>query len=169
MPSRSSQRGKRSRAQHAAGRPGRLLSLDFDGVLMPTLVGNQVVATPHFGWVPVLARLLAPHPDVALLVHSTWRRTHDLAELRELLGVLGERVVGVVPQGPRYQSILEWLSQHLEFTDYRILDDEAHEFPVPPPAELILCDPSSGVSAATVQQSLQLWLGAPRRRRPTGR
>lgn len=169
MPSRSSQRGKHSRAQPSAGRPGRLLSLDFDGVLMPTLVGNQVIKTPQFGWVRELAELLAPHPEVVLLVHSTWRYTHDLAELRELLGPLGVRVVGSTPRGPRYESILWWLHLNPKFTDYRILDDEAHEFPVPPPAELILCDPSSGVSASAVALALRQWLGTPRRRQPAGR
>jgi hypothetical protein len=136
----------------------RLLSLDFDGVLHPTMQADTVVRTIHFGWLPLLVGVLAPHPDVCVLVHSTWRTQYDVDELRLLLGTLGERVVGAAPPGPRYQSVLEWLRQHPEVTSYRMLDDEAEDFGSPPPAELILCEPSSGVSAPPVLDALRAWL-----------
>jgi hypothetical protein len=136
----------------------RLLSLDFDGVLHPTMQADTVVHTAHFGWLPPLVRLLAPHPDVRVLVHSTWRSTHDEDELRLLLGALGERVVGAAPPGPRYQSVLEWLRLHPEVSSFRILDDEAADFGSPPPAELILCEPTTGVSAPAVLAALREWL-----------
>lgn len=139
----------------------RLLSLDFDGVVHPTDEADVRIATTHFGWLPHLASALASHPDVAVLVHSTWRYTYDPEELRELLGPLGSRVVGSTPKGPRYESILRWLSANTQFSDYRILDDAAREFPHPPPAELILCNPASGVSDAAVLGLLRQWLEAP--------
>jgi hypothetical protein len=165
VPGRSTEvRPGRPRATRSARRDGRrALFLDFDGVLSPLSVegtadASEVVHTPLFGWLPVLAAALKPYPDVVIVVHSTWRYTHDLDELRELLGSLGARVGGATPLGPRYESILWWLHLNPSFTDYRILDDDAKEFPNPPPAELILCNPTTGVAGPRVLASLQTWL-----------
>ncbi len=148
----------------AAARQPRALFVDIDGVLHPTMVedaleADGVVHTPMFGWLPVLAGVLRPHQHVVLVVHSTWRYTHDVDELRGVLGTLGSRVVGATPRGPRYESILWWLHLNPAFSDYRILDDDAKEFPSPPPAELILCNPSAGVTGPEVLASLGAWLG----------
>jgi len=106
--------------------------------------------------------MLRPHPDVHVVAHSTWRYTHDVDELRLLLGVLGPRLVGATPTGPRYDSILWWLNQNPRYSSYRILDDDPREFPDPLPAELVLCDPRSGVSAPDVQAALKDCLSGPR-------
>ena len=98
------------------------------------------------------------HPDVVIVVHSTWRYTHDADELRLLLGALGQRVVGATPRGPRYESIEWWLNMNPKFGSYRILDDDAREFPTPTPPELILCDPATGVAAPKVLAALRTWL-----------
>jgi hypothetical protein len=141
-----------------------VLFCDFDGVLHPTLARTEdgsiepVVSTVLFGWLPALARVLRKHEDVALVIHSTWRYTHNVDELRALLGPLGSRVVGATPRGPRMDSILWWLQLSPEFSDYRILDDDLSEFPAPPPSELIVCSPSSGVSAPAVLEALRAWL-----------
>lgn len=147
-------------------RPGerpanRILFLDFDGCLHPTLVGDAPIKTGHFGWLPVLSQALRGQEDVALVVHSTWRYTHDHDELRELLGPLKQRVAGVTPRGPRFDSILWWLYMNPGFTDYRILDDDASEFPDPLPPEVILCNPSTGVSAPEVLEAINAWLVRP--------
>ena len=85
----------------------RLLFIDFDGVLHPL----DDVHRPDgwFRWLPVLADLLAPWPDVRLVVHSSWRYDHSDAELRVLLGQLSSRVVGSVPRLPREQAIENFL------------------------------------------------------------
>lgn len=142
----------------------RVLFVDFDGVLHPTLVANKpradepVVVTTLFGWLPVLIRWLSAHDDVVVVVHSTWRYTHDLDELRGVLGELGARVVGVTPRGPRFDSILWWLDLNPGVESYRILDDDPSEFPQPPPVELILCNPRAGVSDPAVLAALATWL-----------
>ena len=141
----------------------RVLFLDFDGVLHPTLDdveggSGESVATGLFGWVPVLAMALKPYPDVEVMVHSTWRYTHDPDELRELLGALGPRFLGATPRGPRYESILWWLHLNPTFASHRILDDNPREFPTPKPAELIVCHPLRGVSDPKVLASLNEWL-----------
>lgn len=151
----------------------RVLLCDLDGVLHPTLgrgdapAGGPLVATPHFGWVPALAGALRGHDDVALVVHSTWRHEYDDEELREVLGVLGPRLIGATSRNlQRWESIRAWLEDHPTYTSYRILDDDASEFPFPAPEKLILCDPARGVAAPAVLQALEAWLKEPRAKLP---
>lgn len=142
----------------------RVLFVDFDGCLHPLSTGltsgGAPVKTPHFGWLPALAEALRGHDDVGLVVHSTWRYEYDVDELRGLLGSLGQRVIGATPRGPRLDSILWWTNLS-QCTDYRILDDDASEFPSPPPPQLILCCPSTGVAAPAVLAALKKWLDEP--------
>ncbi len=140
----------------------RLLFLDIDGVLHPTL--NSITAQQPtlndtlFGWLPSLTSALKPHSDVSIVVHSTWRYNYNADEWRDILGSLRPRVLGATPLGPRYESILSWLHMNPVFANYRILDDDGTEFPAPPPVELILCDPAKGVSEARVLAALSTWL-----------
>lgn len=159
------QRGKRARSSRTrAAKSARALFIDFDGVLHPLVPtpleepSAPLVSTGHFGWLPTLVEVLRKHSDVAIVVHSTWRYTHDVEELRLLLGALGPRVVGATPKGPRFESIQWWLHMNPQFVNHRILDDDAREFPTPPPPELVLCDPRTGVTAPTVLAALRNWL-----------
>ena len=153
-------RSSRSRLTESS----RALFLDFDGVLHPTTIEADieadeiVVGTGLFGWLPALVSALRTQPDVSVVVHSTWRYTHDIDELRDVLGVLGSRVVGATPRGPRFESIQWWLHMNPQFGSYRMLDDDAREFPTPPPPELILCDPRTGVAAPAVLAAIRKWL-----------
>lgn len=145
----------------------QILSVDFDGVLHPTTEGAQRrVAVPHFGWVQHLEQLLASHPEVMLLIHSTWRHTHDLEELRLLLGdTLGPRVVAAAPAGDsRWRAIQEWAGEQTYEFDLLILDDQPDEFPETMPFLLIACDPSAGLSDPWVQRSIKQWLEQPQSR-----
>lgn len=138
----------------------RFLSLDFDGVLHPTSEGTQRVAVTHFGWLPHLERLLGPHPEVMLLVHSTWRHQYDLEELRMLLGnVLGPRVVAAAPAGDdRWLAIQAWVAEQAGAPDLLIVDDARGEFPATLPFTLVVCDPATGLSDPQVRESIQRWL-----------
>ena len=159
--------GQFSRPSPHAGFTARVLPTDFDGVLHPTLAAGVdssggLVATKHFGWVPVLEKALRGHEDVVIVVHSTWRHEYDLDELRGVLGKLAPRVIASTPRNlSRYESIVFWLEQNPSFASYRILDDDVSEFPVPSPPELIFCKPLTGVSAPKVLQALADWLGPP--------
>ena len=144
-----------------------LVFLDFDGVLHPTLAdgnapsGEALVRMKHFGWVPALVAALRGHDDVAIVVHSTWRFEYDLEELRALLGALAPHVIASTPSDlSRFESIVWWLEQNPSYTDFRILDDDPSEFPNPPPQELILCNPLTGVAAPEVLEALRAWLRA---------
>lgn len=133
----------------------RVLFLDFDGVLH---AGPDVEATTaHWCWLPALAQVLARHEDVRIVIHSTWRRDYDLDELRELLGRLGDRVIGATPLGERLESIEQWLDAHPEVSTYRILDDDEADF-YRRPAELIACDPVKGIADPDVRRQLLAWL-----------
>lgn len=137
----------------------RLITLDFDGVLHPGR--RDLDHGLHFMWLGVLVDLLAPHPDVHLAIHSTWRYTHAPEELRELLGPLGARLRGIAPRGPREDSIL-WLMQLLgDVGRYLVLDDAPREFSRVKPPTLVLCDPELGISASTTQVQIRTWLEAP--------
>lgn len=156
-------RGKRPPTRRGALGGRRVLFLDFDGVLHPAPAKNagpssRFIAVGHFGWLPALVQLLRPHPDVSVVVHSSWREAYNDDELGEMLSDLGDRVLGGTPPGERYESVLRWLDARPEFTSYRILDDDPAEFPAPPPGELIVCDPIEGVADATVLAALRLWL-----------
>ena len=137
----------------------RILFLDFDGVLHP---GPRVESRlTHFCWLPILARALSSFADVQVVIHSTWRRNYDLTALQEMLGSIGRRVVDVTSDTDRWESIATWLAQHgARVRSYRVLDDEASEFPRPLPSELIECRPELGVSDRLVQEQLRAWLEA---------
>jgi HAD domain in Swiss Army Knife RNA repair proteins len=158
--------GKRSATDRKVKVARRVLFLDFDGVLHPTVIVGEshrmkeVIAVGHFGWLPALESLLRPHPDVAVVVHSTWRHTHDDEELRRLLGPVGERIVGSTPPGSRYEGIKQWLHANPTYTSHRILNDDPTEFPQPLPVELIVCNPEVGVTGGEVAASLRRWLAS---------
>lgn len=167
----------------------RVLFLDFDGVLHP--LGLQVqpgrfvngkpvakaVTVDWFCWLGLLEQLLADHPDVRLVAHTSWRESHDEAQLGAYLGPLQHRYLGATRGDlPKYPSILAWLEANPGVTSYRMLDDAVQEFPHDPvedrlgdvkespygPAvpEFIACDHQHGIAAPEVQHRLRAWLDA---------
>lgn len=145
----------------------RLLFLDFDGVLHPCL-SEQDKAVEHMCWLHVLEDHLLAHPDVRIVVHSTWRYDHTDAELRSLLQGLGSRFVGSAPRGPREQVIETVLQANKgRVKDHLVLDDDGHAFRDSPLNVLIL-NPLTGLSSLDAQLTLEAWLisGTLQRRAP---
>lgn len=136
----------------------RVLFLEFDGVLCR--VDPDSVAASPFEWLPILADLLAPWPDVLIAVHSTWRYDHTPGELRELLGRLGSRFVGAVPRGPRTDAIRSFLHAKPTIADILVLDVAKAEFPDDFPGGLVLCDPRLGISDARARAAVAAWLAS---------
>jgi hypothetical protein len=148
----------------------RVLFLDFGGVTHPSgadderSAGRRATASlgrlDVFCWFDILIGLLAGHADVFVVVHSNWRYACSPQEIGDLLGDLGRRYLGCTPPGDRYASILAWLARNPDVESYRILDDTARAFTDPPPPELILCDPRTGLSEPRVQAQLRAWLAS---------
>lgn len=92
--------------------PYRLIFLDFDGVLHS--VRSNARLFEHVGR---LAQELDAHPEVHIVVSSSWRNGHDEAALQGLLSPLAARMLGVTPTlagALRQQEIEAWLQSNTE-------------------------------------------------------
>lgn len=151
--------------------------IDFDGPLHPVSqifdVRTKVSSAdlPHliesrnlFRWLHLLERELEEHDDVMLVVHSGWRGIATNSQLRDFLGSLAPRFVGITSKElPRHEGILDFVAR-AGMDSHRIIDDAAGEFPAGLP-ELILTDPERGLSDPEPCLQLRDWLihSAPRR------
>lgn len=146
----------------------RVLFLDFDGPLHPAsaIVGLQAGVVPIaeaarqralFRWLPHLEALLAGHDDVGIVVHSAWRAFASNSELREVLGALGERLLGVTSlEVDRYAGILLTV-ERFEIEQYLILDDDVQKFPLGL-AQLLVAHPERGLDDPALRMGLGQWL-----------
>jgi len=151
--------------------PSRYLFLDIDGVLHPAdahfaindvkVPLQELQAAGLFVHLGLLARILAEHQDVGLVVHSSWRLTHSDQEMRQLFGTLAGQVVGSTERGlDRRLSISDWaLRRHLGPLQYRVLDDQP-ELLKELGEVVIECDPVLGLATQSVQLRLMDWLKA---------
>lgn len=135
----------------------RLIFLDFDGVLHP--LDADLPDINRFCWLPVLETLLEGHPDVHLVVHSTWRYAYTDAELRDLLGPLGPMFVGSAPRAPREQAVEMVLQSNKQIQHHLVLDDDLREFSGTA-LNLLLLDPQHGLSDEKAQAALFAWLSS---------
>jgi len=140
-----------------------VLLTDFDGVLHalgePALDENfRLIDNPRlFLWVPILCEILAPFPDVKIIVSSDWRRIVDDENLVRLLGPVGNRFVGVMESygGSRADEIKTEVRRR-NLTRWLAIDDH----PTVQVASrknwrFIPCHPESGLSCERVQQELE--------------
>ena len=81
----------------------RILYLDFDGVLHDEQVyfhprRGIYMNTPGralFEWMPILDELLTPHPDVRIVLSTSWVRVRSFSFVKKHLSPsLQERVIG---------------------------------------------------------------------------
>ena len=144
----------------------RVLFLEFDGVLHPLSATYQFLPRSPLRrdvlkfwlirWAWVLDELLAPHPEVGIVVHSNWRLFVPDEELQNVLGPLARRFLGTTPRIPKWDSIAT-IAQSNGLRDYRILDACPAAFP-PDMDELIVCDAEAGLLDLKVQTRLASWL-----------
>ncbi|MEH0166697.1 HAD domain-containing protein [Roseateles microcysteis] len=152
------------------GVPTNLLFLDFDGVLHShdahfaladvKVPIEDLLAAGLFIHRELLSEILKPYPRVGLVVHSTWRKTHDLRALRRLLGPVGDRLAGATADGlEREASVLEYMRRRgIRAERILILDDAPASFAVLR-SRVLQCSPSLGLSEPGVQRSLEAALG----------
>ena len=138
--------------------------LDFDDVLHPadyldfhTINGELVlVSDARFCWADDLWHLISEF-DCHLVIHSSWRNSYTLDQLRsQLPTALGKRVVGFTVGENRHQSILAYV-QKTQVKSYIILDDAADEFPREC-VELLLCKDNMGISSPEIQKKMTQFL-----------
>jgi len=90
----------------------RLIFLDFDGVLHSVRSNARL-----FEHVARLAEMLAPYPEVRVVVSSSWRHAHEEDALQGFLRPLAERLLGVTPKlagALRQDEIKAWLQDNTE-------------------------------------------------------
>ena len=141
--------------------PRYVLYLDIDGPLHPWgCVSIDYDGKPlmdrGFRWAPVLLKCLQDLPDVAVVVHSSWRLQWNETELRSFLPpALEQKVWGITPEDvvSRYGSIQAHSARH-GVNRYVILDDEPCAFP-PDLSELIVCHSLRGLSQRAVANRLR--------------
>lgn len=142
-----------------------VIFLDFDGVLHPAeylhfkeIDGELVLGSDvRFCWAGVLWNLIKDQ-DCDLVIHSSWRTSFDLPEIREMLPQeLRSRVREVTGYGPRYNSIMEYVEAH-KLRKYLILDDSPEEFPLGLQA-LVVCYPERGIDSPEVKERVIRFLG----------
>lgn len=171
-----------------------ILCLDFDGVLHRAsdaihiadrpangpLLAVQMKAQRRLVWLDHLADVLANRPEVAILVHSTWRRKFDQATLAHLLGDLQDRVlqppayyVDLKAPAPEFiRQSLDWINESrreanvsdLTPAEIVVIDDREEFFAsdVEIAQRLLLTDPSLGLSVPQVRGRLALMLDSAR-------
>lgn len=122
----------------------KLIFLDFDGVLHPGLAGT-------FCYLSRFETFLRDHPEVRVVLSTSWRCSEPFADLRNLFYPdIQPRILGVTPDLPhrnRYGEILQWLADHQATgVPWAALDDDRHLFP-PACHNLVLCDTARGLRA----------------------
>ena len=137
----------------------KILFLDFDGVLHPASHGIGYL----FSKAQLLQDAMAT-ADIPIVISSSWRFTHTLKALTDKLPkALGRRVIDVtggpvIGRHSRFQEIMNYLSVHKEYSDWRALDDSYWEFPSSC-KELIRCNPNSGITEKEMK-ALDFWLNS---------
>jgi len=139
-----------------------LLFLDFDGVLHP----NGASCQSLFSRTSALTEVLDEHPELDVVISSSWRFHHAWEDLLALLPeALADRVsacTGAADPGKyqRYREVTSFARRHsgngARFRPWRAIDDAQWEFP-PGCSELIACDGALGVQVEQME-ALRLWL-----------
>lgn len=146
--------------------------MDFDGVAHPVSaikdwrslnvhgsdLAHLIEKRNLFRWLPVLEAALEEHPDVLLVVHSSWRSVADNTRMKAILGAsLASRFIGVTsPELNRYQGIMDF-AKRSEMDHFLVLDDAMQDFPADF-KHLIATDPELGLSEADIGDRLNDWL-----------
>jgi len=135
----------------------RVLFLDFDGVLHPSLAAPS----QYFMHLPALVAVL-DEASCEIVISSSWRFEHSLEGLRRRFPArLRKRVTQTTGEGlacrhARYREILECLAFRADVPDWRALDDSRFEFPETC-EHLILCPAAKGLGRPQLE-SLHRWL-----------
>ncbi|MBU9199818.1 hypothetical protein KTD31_00195 [Burkholderia multivorans] len=137
----------------------KLIFLDFDGVLHPCTAGT-------FIYLDRFHAFLHDHPDVRVVLSTSWRNDHPWPALLGLFALeLQGRFLGVTPEldaalpAVREAEIELWRREHgFLGAPWVALDDDASLFS-PGCPELVLCETIRGLRPTQLEQiKRKLWL-----------
>ena len=154
----------------------RLLFLDYDGVLHPDAVyvtkrGIELRATGSlFMWAPQLIEVLADHPDLRIVLSTSWARNLGFNRARLALPTkLRHQVIGAtwhsamgrgwpdyIPWDAqtRWEQIAAYISRLNEFVCWLAIDDNVRGWASADIDQLIQTDPNTGLSDTSVMYEL---------------
>jgi len=152
----------------------KVLYLDYDGVIHDSEV---FVHRKHgiyirkqgrtlFEWMPILEELLQPHPDVKIVLSTSWVRSLKFNNAKKKLSLtLQERVIGATFHHrfmrkddfsylPRGVQITADVSRRMPISWFAI-DDEVEGWPEWCRDKLIKTDGALGISCSDVQNAIR--------------
>jgi hypothetical protein len=170
----------RHAAEHAPGRStsmAKILYLDFDGVLHDEHVyfhprRGIYVETPGrvlFEWMPILERLLLPHPDVRIVLSTSWVRVRSASfVIKNLSPSLQQRVIGTTYQHdeiernvhsamPRGMQVTQDMHRRAP-TSWFAIDDNNLGWPAWSRDKLIQTNGLRGISDPDIQLAIKAML-----------
>jgi len=151
--------------------------LDYDAVLHDgNVLRNRTkglhIKTPgrtFFEWMPILDDLLAPYPDLKIVLSTTWVREIGFNEAKyELSASLKDRVIGATFLHPKIVKMdFDTLSRGMQIwgdverrkpAQWFALDDDAFGWPARCKENLIQTSAQLGLSDPAVQERVRLKL-----------
>ena len=157
----------------------RILYLDYDGCLHH----EQVFFHPRHGiymntpgrslfeWMPILDELLRPHPDVSIVLSTSWVRAKNFSFARKQLSpALRERVIGATFHSRfMHNEAFARLPRGVQIEDdvarrapqsWLAIDDDAMGWPDWCRNNLVQTDGNCGISDPAVQDAIRKMLGS---------
>jgi hypothetical protein len=131
-----------------------LVFLDFDGVMHP--VGCE--RSHHFCQRDLFEEVIREHPEVRIVISSTWRTAYPMAEIKRFFSPdIADRIIGKTPtheddeEHIRYREIRALLQNpKVAGADWIAIDDSELDFPDGCP-NLLLCDSNRGFDEESAQ------------------
>ena len=160
-----------------------IIFLDYDGVLHADavyLAARRPVLRAEgtlFMWAPILVEVLAPHPQIKIVISSSWARIRGFSRARDALPEeLRTRVIGSTwhssfgrspisgmrlpsnwwDEASRYRQIHRYVTRaKLRDNDWVAIDDHAEEWPEKHRWNLIWTDSARGLSNPDIVDQLR--------------
>jgi hypothetical protein len=152
----------------------KICYLDYDAVLhdgnvLRNRTRGMYIKTPgrtFFEWMPILDDLLAPYPDLKIVLSTTWVRELGFNEAKYELSVsLQDRVIGSTFLHPKIVKVeFDTMPRGMQIlgdverrkpTHWFALDDDAFGWPARYIAHLVQTRAQSGLSDAAVQEQVR--------------
>lgn len=147
-----------------------ILFLDFDGVLHPFPMRPS---DTHFSAIAPLWKVLETHPDMSVVITSTWRERHTFSQLLGILATHGgerftARFIGATPilesendyvPGIRQREIESWLVDNDAVHARHIVLDDIEEYFDSSCSNLYLVDGVTGLTGKDADL-IALWMAS---------